>query len=169
MIKNEFPLTIQWLKYQFEALSSYRLILPDLRGYDQSDYDFPAIYKTYPQQDLHKYINLGENNEETEVYQHLYSMMASTKDQGAVASHIGRASRRDHMDYLPFIKTPTLVISGEKDFFLSIEAAKQVADHIPMAQFHIIEKAGHLPNMKQPEVFNQLLVQFYQEIIPSNL
>ncbi len=31
-------------KYQYEILNDYRLILPDLRGYGKSDFDFEKIF-----------------------------------------------------------------------------------------------------------------------------
>ncbi len=66
------------------------------------------------------------------------------------------------MAYLSQIRVPTLVIAAEQDFFFSIEKVRRVADQIPQAQFLSIDKAGHLPNMEKPELFNRAVVDFYQ-------
>ncbi len=118
----------------------------------------------YTQSDIHKYLNLDEVGRDSSVYQHLYTMMTSTTAQGAVASHRGRAKRRDNMAYLSQIRVPTLVIAGEQDFFFSIEKVRRVADQIPQAQFLSIAKAGHLPNMENPERFNAAVIAFFRSI-----
>lgn len=225
-------------KYQYEALSDFRLILPDLKGYGQSDYNFDKIYieeqaldlailldelkieqvhlvglsmggqiivefqrsfparvqsliicastpyseseegyknrlkladtinqigmLEYTKKDIHKYINLEETSTDTEVYQHLFNMMTTTPKEGAVASHKGRAERRNNFNYLKNIKIPTLVIAGEKDFFFSVNDVEKVAHEINGAHFEIIKKSGHLPNMENPKEFNQLIRKFYK-------
>lgn len=88
-------------------------------------------------------------------------MMTATQKEGAVASHKGRAERRNNFDYLKHIKIPTLVIAGEKDYFFPIEAVEKVANEIRDAQFKIIKNSGHLPNMEKPKLFNELIKEFY--------
>jgi len=118
----------------------------------------------YTQSDIHKYLNLDEVGRDSSVYQHLYTMMTTNTAEGAVASHRGRAKRRDNMAYLSQIRVPTLVIAGEQDFFFSIEKVRRVADQIPQAQFLSIDKAGHLPNMEKPELFNAAAIAFFRSI-----
>jgi len=118
----------------------------------------------YTQRDIHKYLNLDEVGRDSSVYQHLYTMMTTNTVEGAVASHRGRAKRRDNMAYLSQIRVPTLVIAGEQDFFFSIEKVRRVADQIPQAQFLSIDKAGHLPNMEKPELFNAAAIAFFRSI-----
>jgi pimeloyl-ACP methyl ester carboxylesterase len=55
---------------------------------------------------------------------------------------------------LASIRTPTLVIYGELDFFLLIQAAKQMAKRIPGAVLESIPEAGHSPQYERPELFN---------------
>jgi len=38
---------------------------------------------------------------------------------------------------------------------------------VPNAQFEIIDKSGHLPNLENPTIFNQLIVHFYNGIKPA--
>jgi len=111
---------------------------------------------------ISNYINTGNYGQESEVYGHLFKMMSTTPTIGAVASHKGRAERRDNADYLAKINIPAMVVAAEKDFFFEISDVKSVADSIPVASFRLIVDSGHLPNMEKPEEFNRLLEDFYQ-------
>ncbi len=117
----------------------------------------------YTKQDIHKYIHRDTITENIEAYNHLYKMMINTKIEGAVASHRGRAERRDNFNYLKEITVPTLVIAGEEDFFTPVKDMQEITNQIQGSKFAVVKKAGHLPNMEQPEIFNSLLKEFYQE------
>lgn len=227
-------------KYQYEALENFRLILPDLRGYGKSDYEFDKIYieeqaldlaifldelniekvhliglsmggqiaveftmlfkdrvksmvlcdtnpvnenstsyqnrlklaekitsigmKEYTEQSIHEYLHPKTPEQNKEVFQHLYQMMENTQTKGAVASHKGRAERRNNEPFLSKITVPTLVIVGDEDFFTPVAEMKNIADKIPNAVFEIIENAGHMPNMEQPKIFNEALIKFYNKL-----
>ena len=227
-------------KYQYEILKGYRLILPDLKGYGKSDFNFDKIYieeqaldlailldvleiekvhliglsmggqiimefcrlfphrvkslviaasspsaeteisysnrykeavwisKTgmlqYTKEFIHEYMDLNENNEDTDVYKHLFKMMSETQSKGAVASHYGRAERRNNLPFLKHIDKPSLFIAAEFDTQFTIEQMKDIANQIPNSIFKVITKSGHLPNMEQPDVFNSYLSAFDQGI-----
>lgn len=240
LLVHGHPFNHTMWKYQHDVLNDFRLILPDLKGYGKSDYQFDKIYIEeqaldlallldelaiekvhliglsmggqiiveflrlfplrvkslaicastpnaetkesytnrlnlaeaiskagmieYTQNDIHKYINVNQITPDTATYQHLFKMMSETKMEGAIASHKGRAERRDNFNYLKNIKIPTLVIAGEKDYFFKVNDVKKVANEIEGSVFKVIEKSGHLPNMENPEVFNKILKDFYEEI-----
>lgn len=115
----------------------------------------------YTKNDIDKYINLEETKSSSKVYQHLFKMMAETKKEAAIASHKGRAERRDNFNHLKNISVPTLVIAGEKDYFFKVKDVEKVAQEINGAKFKIIKNSGHLPNMEKPELFNELIKDFY--------
>ena len=52
---------------------------------------------------------------------------------------------------LPRIKLPTLVIWGENDGVISPAYGKSYAEHIPGAKFVTVPKAGHYPQIEQPQ------------------
>jgi pimeloyl-ACP methyl ester carboxylesterase len=54
----------------------------------------------------------------------------------------------------------TLLIWGTEDQTVKIEHADGVRRGIPQAQYHPIERAGHLPHMERTEVVNPLLIGF---------
>jgi pimeloyl-ACP methyl ester carboxylesterase len=62
------------------------------------------------------------------------------------------------------LKPPTLVIVGELAQPEAINLTAQLASHIPHARKAIIPDTAHFPNMEQPELFNQLLRQFWAGI-----
>lgn len=43
-----------------------------------------------------------------------------------------------------------------------------MAEKIPNAQLEIIPKAGHLPNLEQPERFNELMLKHLQKLTFAN-
>lgn len=55
---------------------------------------------------------------------------------------------------------PTLLVWGTEDQTVRIELADSVRKAIPQAQYHPIERAGHLPHMERTDVVNPLLIQF---------
>lgn len=115
--------------------------------------------KKHTEDTIHQYI-APASLQNTPVYTHLYNMMSNTSARGAAAAHRGRAERRDHSDFLPQIKVPTLIIVGEEDFFTPPAIAQLMSDAIPGASLARIPGAGHLPNMETPEAFNDILYDF---------
>lgn len=61
------------------------------------------------------------------------------------------------------IKVKAMVLGGERDGQNFPALAKHVADSIPGAKLVIIPKAGHVPHIQMPDVFNKELLQFLAE------
>jgi pimeloyl-ACP methyl ester carboxylesterase len=55
---------------------------------------------------------------------------------------------------------PTLLVWGMQDSTVTIDHADGVRKAIPQAQYHPIERAGHLPHMERGDVVNPLLIGF---------
>ena len=62
--------------------------------------------------------------------------------------------------------TPTLLIWGTEDKTVSIDLAPGVRKAIPQADYHPIERAGHLPHMERAQVVDSLLVKFLRPAVP---
>lgn len=118
----------------------------------------------HTQETISNYININLHPPGSEVYDHLFQMMSKTPDSGAVASHRGRAERRNNFSFLGQLTIPTLVVAGELDYFFKVSDVKDVADSIPNSTFISVEQSGHLPNMENTEAFNQALNDFYNSI-----
>ncbi len=66
----------------------------------------------------------------------------------------------DFREVLPKISVPTLVIVGEEDQLTPPAAAEYLAQSITGAEKVVLEGAGHLANIEQPQVFNATLRAF---------
>lgn len=58
------------------------------------------------------------------------------------------------------ISVRTLVIAAEDDFFTRARDVKDIADQIPNAEFHLMEKTGHTVNIEAPDRLNALIGDF---------
>ena len=58
------------------------------------------------------------------------------------------------------IRVPTLVIAGDEDTVYPPALAREVARRIPGAELVMMQGAGHLLNLEQPERFNDLVLKF---------
>ena len=62
------------------------------------------------------------------------------------------------------VAAPTLVIVGESDDALIKTIGEFLSSHIPRARKETIGGAAHLPNMDKPDVFNQAVLAFLQQV-----
>lgn len=70
------------------------------------------------------------------------------------------ADRKESCSYLPKIKIPVCVIVGNEDKITPPAVAQKMADAISDSKLVIINKAGHLPNLEEPAVFNKVVLDF---------
>jgi proline iminopeptidase len=72
------------------------------------------------------------------------------------------------MDRLGEIQVPTLVIAGTYDFLFPPEHQKQLAAGIPNSRLVPIDKAGHNPDMEQPEETLKAIRDFLAPLLVSD-
>ncbi|QXT38190.1 alpha/beta fold hydrolase [Gymnodinialimonas ceratoperidinii] len=72
------------------------------------------------------------------------------------------ATRPDQMETLAQIAVPTLVLCGSEDGLCPPERHRLMRDTIPGAHLDIIEGAGHLPTLEQPDRTNAALASWLQ-------
>lgn len=91
-----------------------------------------------------------------------YSLQVLNKPGGKKAFIQGKGAAMSAIpeENLKNIKNQTLVIWGRNDNLFSFTYGESAADKIPNAKLHIIENAGHLPMIDQPEIFNKSLLNF---------
>jgi len=102
--------------------------------------------------------------EKPDVVSRVREMVASTDPRGAAAAQRGMATRRDYSDDLAKIDVPTLIVAGREDGVRTPEDAEFIDERIPNSQLIVIDDAGHLMNMEQPEIFNRALIGFLNEL-----
>ena len=66
----------------------------------------------------------------------------------------------DQRDLLPRIAVPTLLIWGELDARSPLSVARQFEQAIPDTKLVVIPGAGHVSNLEEPELFNDIVREF---------
>ncbi|TAE57903.1 MAG: alpha/beta hydrolase [Bacteroidetes bacterium] len=61
------------------------------------------------------------------------------------------------------VEVPTLVIWGEKDAVVPLEAGQKLHNKLPRSQMYVISGAGHCPMETHAEAYNRLIQAFLQE------
>ena len=69
----------------------------------------------------------------------------------------------DVLDGLARITAPVLVLIGAEDVLTPLVYAKAIASAVPGAELRVIERAGHLSNLDEPEAFTDHLVRFLDQ------
>jgi pimeloyl-ACP methyl ester carboxylesterase len=70
------------------------------------------------------------------------------------------ATRPDATPLLGTIKCPTLVTVGAEDELTPVALHRAMHSAIPGSRLEVIEGAGHLANLEQPEAYNEALLEF---------
>ncbi len=101
-----------------------------------------------------------ENLEMPEAHgnQHQSARGLALAARGILAQHDGLV-----MDDLPNIRVPALVVVGDRDTAFH-GASDYMAKRIPNARKVMLDGAGHMPNLDQPEAFNQGLQAFLADL-----
>lgn len=77
------------------------------------------------------------------------------------------AERKEMCSGLSNIKSPSLIICGKKDKITPVSAAETLQSKLPQSKLEIIDKAGHLANLENPEDFNQKVLDFLNQEVPE--
>jgi pimeloyl-ACP methyl ester carboxylesterase len=105
---------------------------------------------------------LGQTSREhrPEVVEKVAALIREQAPAAIVGAQRGMAARPATTDVLASIAVPTLVIAGEEDTLTGPEVGRDLAAGIPGARFLLVEEAGHLVNLEQPEIVNEALLDF---------
>ncbi len=63
------------------------------------------------------------------------------------------------------IRTPTLLIAGEKDPVAPPRVMQRMAEAMPEGRLEVLEGSGHLVHLERPEAFNRLLGDFLEALV----
>jgi pimeloyl-ACP methyl ester carboxylesterase len=81
-----------------------------------------------------------------------------------VRAQVGiRGQREVLLDRLPALRTPTLVVWGERDRVLPPSQAHEAITRLPDGSLELIPNCGHLPQVEHPERFASSLARFLGE------
>jgi 3-oxoadipate enol-lactonase len=80
---------------------------------------------------------------------------------GRITSHWNHADPTPH---LPGLDVPTMIVSGEMDIPSFVLMAEAYAKALPRVRREIIQGAGHFANLEQPDLFNEVLRYFLENL-----
>ncbi len=87
-------------------------------------------------------------------------MILATPEEVIFQTLLALAERHDNCSLLSTTNLPVLIIVGADDKLTPPEIARHMDEKIPDSDMFIIENAGHLSPLEQPEEFNGLLNTF---------
>jgi len=87
-------------------------------------------------------------------------IMRGISVEGIVGDLTGMRDRLDSTPLLTQINIPTLIIYGADDQIIPLSEVEFIHQAIINSELKIIPDAGHLPNLEQPELFNQVVKEF---------
>ncbi|MCK1795939.1 alpha/beta hydrolase [Streptomyces sp. XM4193] len=105
--------------------------------------------------------------DQPEVADHVLRMMRGTDPRAAAAALRGRAERPDYREGLAALEVPVLVVVGADDGYTPVADARALHELLRRASLTVIERAGHLPGLEQPDAFNAALLSFLDSVAPS--
>lgn len=90
------------------------------------------------------------------------AMMYATDPRGAAAALRGRAERPDYGPVLAALPASVacLILVGRDDVYTPVAEAESMRSLAPHSVLAVIDGAGHLPGVEQPEAFNRALLEF---------
>ncbi|MDQ3646503.1 MAG: alpha/beta hydrolase [Actinomycetota bacterium] len=76
-------------------------------------------------------------------------------------------SYRDHdiRDIIDEITVPVLVIGGTHDRLTIADASRYLADHLPAAELHLLDRCGHMSMLERHREVNRLLERFLDDAL----
>lgn len=90
--------------------------------------------------------------------------IAEALPAGVAAAQRGMAERPDRSGLLPRIAVPTLVVVGDEDELIPPEESRKTAEAIHGAELAVLQGAGHLSSLEDPQGFNRSLAGFLSGI-----
>lgn len=100
--------------------------------------------------------------EEDREYVRTFKEAFIATDAGAFDMGLNAIAGLDFLDRLDQVAGPVLVIVGSDDALTPVAHAEAIAARIPGARLEVIQGAGHLSNLDDPETFTRLLTEFLE-------
>jgi 3-oxoadipate enol-lactonase len=115
---------------------------------------------------LPKFLSPETISQRPKVVARLREMIVNTKPEGAAAAQRGMAQRSDQLPFLWRIIAPTLIVVGREDAITPVSDSERMHREIGGSRLEVIEGAGHVSNLEQPEEFNRVLIKFLRDLEP---
>ena len=97
--------------------------------------------------------------EQAHLYRAAVASLSRTSRRAYLASIVALAAF-DVREDLVRVGCPTLVVAGERDATVALEAKQEVVRGIPSARLVVVPDSGHATHYDQPEIFNRIALEF---------
>lgn len=81
----------------------------------------------------------------------------------AAAGHLQSLKEWDVRSELADLDMPVLIVGGQKDVLIPVEALQQTAANLPNGRLILWPTVGHTPQLERPERFIRLLIKFIEQ------
>ncbi len=95
------------------------------------------------------------------------SMITATSVPTLVAALDALAQRTETCTELKNVTTPSLIICGEEDVITPPAQSESMHNNLSASEMVIIPNAGHLSNLEQPALFNEILQNYLNSLTTS--
>lgn len=102
-----------------------------------------------------------------EVIAGIRETIVNTTEESIIKTLLALSKRKETCSKLPEINVPVLILVGKEDKITPPEAAQFMHKKISNSELFILENAGHLSNLENPEKFNELLKRFFESKVGS--
>ena len=102
------------------------------------------------------------NNQE--LIKYAKSEILNTSQKSICDTLLVLAEREETCSSIMKINIPTLIICGSEDSITPVMQSEFLKGGIPEAKLTLIENAGHLSNIEQPDAFNKGIINFISEL-----
>ena len=92
-------------------------------------------------------------------------VILKTQPETIIGTLLALANRTETCSTLKKISVPTLIICGKEDVVTPLAQSEFMQSKIQYSLLKIIDNAGHLSNLEQPEEFNQHLNTFLSSLV----
>jgi pimeloyl-ACP methyl ester carboxylesterase len=89
-----------------------------------------------------------------------YDMVLRTGNRQAIIDRMQKGFGSNASDKIKEIKTPTLIIWGDKDQLIPVDCAYLFKKNIVNSELIILKGIGHVPMEESPDQFSQLVNRF---------
>ncbi len=93
---------------------------------------------------------------------------AARMSRNAAVGHIETLRTWNVQTALPGLKMPVLIIGGQDDNLIPVDALQQAAEKIPNGRLIVWSRMGHTPQLVNPQRFTQILLKFHRNYSKPN-
>lgn len=99
-----------------------------------------------------------------QLVEEMYDLLGDRQQLARLIKMARSAKSETLTDRLSSITHPTLLVWGRDDQITPPEVAHLFQAQMPHAELHFIDKCGHAPMVEHPEEFNQIVLNFINEL-----